>query len=175
MNPKDPGTPLATDFAAILKEYNGLLSRVASGYEANEALRQELLQEIALAVWQGLQRFEHKSSLKTYILKIAHNRAVTHVATNARIPRSESFEEHEESSPSFTLNPEDNAAQDKQLQALLNIVRELPLPGRQVLTLSLEGLSYDEIADVCGLTTSHVGVLLKRTKAAVVERLNDDK
>ena len=54
---------LAEDFASILKQYNGLLSRVAAGYEANDALRQELLQEIAVAVWQGLQRFEHKSSL----------------------------------------------------------------------------------------------------------------
>ena len=166
---------LAADFASILKQYNGLLSRVAAGYEANEALRQELLQEIAVAVWQGLQRFEHKSSLKTYILKIAHNRAVTHVASNARLPRTDELDENTEHGVSELLNPEDATAQDKQLQALLSVVRTLPLPGRQVLTLSLEGLSSGEIADVCGITTSHAGVLLKRTKEEVVRRLNHDE
>lgn len=165
---------MSGNFADTIKQYSGLLGRVASGYEANDALRQELLQEIALAVWQGLQRFEGKSSLKTYILKIAHNRAVSHIASHARIPTAESWDEDTQQVADHLPNPEAQIAQDKQLTALLAVVRELPLPGRQVLTLSLEGLSYDEIADVCGMTSNHVGVVLKRTKAEVVKRLQND-
>ena len=44
---------MQADFKDILNQHQALLSRVAASYEANEALQQELLQEIALAVWQG--------------------------------------------------------------------------------------------------------------------------
>lgn len=158
-----------------MAEYGPLLSRVASSYEANDALRQELLQEIALAVWQGLKRFGERSSLKTYVLKIAHNRAVTHVASQVREPASHLFdEEHVLVDSAITTNPESAYAQQTQLQQMLNAVRALPLPARQVLTLSLEGLSYDEISDVCGLTRNHVGVLLKRAKDSVSRSLENE-
>ncbi|MBU3020286.1 RNA polymerase sigma factor [Aestuariibacter sp. A3R04] len=164
---------MKTDFTQTLKQHSALLARVASGYEANDALRQELLQEIAIAVWQGLKRFEGKSSLKTYILKIAHNRAVSHIAANARVPALEPLEDHIVPASVASSSPEQQTVQDSSLNALLSIVRQLPLPGRQVLTLSLEGLSYEEIADISGLTRNHVGVILKRTKSEVVRRMEN--
>ena len=75
---------LGQGFDDIFAKHGALLSRVANSYEANEAMQQELLQEIAIAVWQGLSRFKGDSSVKTYILKIAHNRAVTHVANQVK-------------------------------------------------------------------------------------------
>ena len=71
-------------FEDVFAQYGALLGRVANSYEANEAMQQELLQEIAIAVWQGLSRFKGDSSVKTYILKIAHNRAVSHVAKQVK-------------------------------------------------------------------------------------------
>lgn len=161
-------------FEELFREYGALLSRVASSYEANEALQQELLQEIAVAVWQAMSRFKGNSSVKTYILKVAHNRAVSHVASQMRIPHTEEY--LDESSPvsSGRWSPENSLEQDKSLERLLGAVRELPLPGRQVLTLALEGLAYDEIAEVCGLTTNHVGVLLKRAKTAINRSFQHD-
>ena len=75
---------LGQGFEDVFAQYGAILSRVANSYEANEAMQQELLQEIAIAVWQGLSRFKGDSSVKTYILKIAHNRAVTHVANQVK-------------------------------------------------------------------------------------------
>lgn len=160
-------------FEQVLKDYGPLLSRVASSYEANDALRQELLQEIALAVWQGLARFENKSSVKTYILKIAHNRAISHVASHARAPQSESFDDSSNYARDHTDTPEQNYASEQSAQVMLAAVRELPILSRQVVTLSLEGLSYAEISDVCGMTTSHVGVVLKRMKEKLRQRIQN--
>ncbi len=161
-------------FEELFRDYGALLSRVASSYEANDALQQELLQEIAVAVWQAMARFKGNSSVKTYILKVAHNRAVSHVASQVRAPHTEEFLDESSPASGGRWSPEKSVEQDKSLERLLRVVRELPLPGRQVLTLSLEGLSYDEIAEVCGLTTNHVGVLLKRAKAAVNRSFQDD-
>ena len=157
----------------MLREYGPLLSRVANSYEANEALRQELRQEIALAVWQALARFENKSSIKTYILKVAHNRAVSHVAAYARLPQRDAFEEdNAEHSESSHHSPEKLLSSEQAMQKMLAAVRELPVLNRQVITLSLEGLSYEEISDVCGVTKNHVGVLLKRTKEKLKQSVN---
>ena len=155
-------------FEEVFAQYAGLLSRVASSYEANQALQQELLQEIALAVWQGLVRFNGNSSIKTYILRIAHNRAISHVANQVKRLDTQSYCDEDVSEHMSNSCVETEVSQHQSLSRLLTAVRELPLQSRQVLTLSLEGLSYDEIADVCGLTKSHVGVILKRAKASVL-------
>ncbi|MBU2978517.1 sigma-70 family RNA polymerase sigma factor [Alteromonas sp. C1M14] len=161
-------------FEDVFAKYGSLLSRVANSYEANHALQQELLQEIAIAVWQGLVRFKGDSAVKTYILKIAHNRAVTHVANQVKRIDTDEFNDDLIVEQTAHSSPEQAASQQQSLALLLTKVRALPVQPRQVLTLSLEGLSYDEIADICGLTKSHVGVILKRAKASVLEGDSDE-
>ncbi len=163
---------LGQGFEDVFAQYGAILSRVANSYEANEAMQQELLQEIAIAVWQGLSRFKGDSSVKTYILKIAHNRAVTHVANQVKRLDTHQYDHYDLGSDVFastTHSPEEMSSQHQSLERLLRAVRALPLQSRQVLTLSLEGLSYDEIADVCGLTKNHVGVILKRAKQSIMQ------
>ncbi len=164
-------------FEDVFAQYGALLGRVANSYEANEAMQQELLQEIALAVWQGLSRFKGDSSVKTYILKIAHNRAVTHVAKQVKRIDTHHYSQDDAGSDEFashTHSPEQISSQHQSIEHLLKAVRALPLQPRQVLTLSLEGLSYDEIADVCGLTKNNVGVILKRAKQRVLQEQPDE-
>ncbi len=159
-------------FEEVFSQYGALLSRVANSYEANYALQQELLQEIAIAVWQGLARFKGDSSVKTYILRIAHNRAVTHVASQVKRVDTHHYDEATEQNAltsSESHSPELVSSQQQSISRLLQAVRALPLQPRQVLTLSLEGLSYDEIAEVCGLTRNHVGVILKRAKQTIMK------
>ena len=159
-------------FEDVFAQYGALLSRVANSYEANDALQQELLQDIAIAVWQGLARFKGDSSVKTYILKIAHNRAVTHVASQVKRIDTHQYDQDDSGSDGYvshTLSPEVETSQHQSLTRLLKAVRALPVQSRQVLTLSLEGLSYDEIAEVCGMTKNHVGVVLKRAKQSITQ------
>jgi RNA polymerase sigma-70 factor (ECF subfamily) len=163
---------LGQGFEDVFTQYGALLSRVANSYEANEAMQQELLQEIAIAVWQGLSRFKGDSSVKTYILKIAHNRAVTHVASQVKRVDTHRYESDTLGSDGYQspqYSPEVVSSQQQSLARLLKVVRALPLQPRQVLTLSLEGLSYDEIAEVCGISKNHVGVILKRAKQKVLQ------
>lgn len=164
---------MQADFKDILNQHQALLSRVASSYEANDALQQELLQEIALAVWQGLARFNGDASLKTYILKIAHNRAVTHVCKEVK---KQEVSGHDNDDWEFApgqanTQPHEVAEQQADIQQLLVAVRALPVAMRQVLTLTLEGLSYTEIAEICGITKNHVGVLLQRAKTQLQQEL----
>ncbi|QPG05635.1 sigma-70 family RNA polymerase sigma factor [Salinimonas marina] len=161
---------MSNTFEQIAKEYGPILTRVASSYEADPTLCEELTQEIVLAVWQSLARFAGNSSLKTYILKVAHNRAVTHVSKAVRCPLTEPISE-QYCPGAAASQPEQQLEQTQQRQRLLVAVRALPIQSRQVLTLSLEGLGYTDIAQICGLTTSNVGVILNRAKAALQQEL----
>lgn len=161
-------------FESVLKEYLPLLSRVASSYEANAHLQQELLQEICLAVWQAIRSFKQQSSIKTYILRVAHNKAVNHVAYHAKQPNSESYCEIEQPLGDPSLCQDKQLEQEMQISQLLQAVRTLPLQSRQVITMSMEGLSYKEIATVCGLTESNVGVIINRARKTLEEQLEHE-
>jgi RNA polymerase sigma-70 factor (ECF subfamily) len=163
---------LSKDYSQVLKEHAALLGRVAATYEANFHLRQELLQEISLAVWQALEKFKGESSVKTYVLRVAHNKAITHVAYHAKQPRNDSYCEVETPQPSHLTSTDVQIAQEQQIQTMLNEIRKMPIQTRQVVTMSMEGLSYSEIADACGISSTNAGVILNRARKTLMENIH---
>lgn len=166
-------------FEDVLNDYAALLSRVASSYEANTSLQQELYQEICIAVWQSLASFKGDSSLKTYVLRVAHNRSITHVSKEAKRFKSSPNEDAATTADKSMFekseaNLEISFIQSQQLSAMLKVIRQLKLPARQVITLFLEGLSYEEIADISGLSKSNVGVMITRIKQQLRGQISDE-
>jgi RNA polymerase sigma factor (sigma-70 family) len=153
---------LSKDFSQISQQHAALLGRVAATYEANFHLRQELLQEIFLAVWQALEKFKGESSVKTYVLRVAHNKAITHVAYHAKQPRNDSYCEVDTPQPNQQASTDVQIAQQQQIQTMLKEIRKMPIQTRQVVTMSMEGLSYSEIADACGISSTNTGVILNQ-------------
>tara|TARA_R110000868_G_scaffold210607_1_gene460684 strand:+ start:1816 stop:2313 length:498 start_codon:yes stop_codon:yes gene_type:complete len=164
---------LSTDFSHVLQEHAALLGRVAATYEANFHKRQELLQEITLAVWQALDKFKGDSSIKTYVLRVAHNKAITHVAYHAKQPRNDSYCEMESPEPSHRPSAVEQIDQQQKIQLMLGQIRQMPIQTRQVVTMSMEGLSYDEIADACGISSSNAGVVLNRARKVLMESMQN--
>ena len=165
---------LSKDFSQVLQEHAALLGRVAATYEANFHMRQELLQEITLAVWQALDKFKGDSSVKTYVLRVAHNKAITHVAYHAKQPSNDSYCETESPEPSLNPSAVEQIDQQKKIQMMLGQIRQMPIQTRQVVTMSMEGLSYDEIADACGISSSNAGVVLNRARKVLMESMQND-
>ncbi len=162
---------MSKDFSQILQQHAALLGRVAATYEANFHLRQELLQEISLAVWQALEKFKGESSVKTYVLRVAHNKAITHVAYHAKQPRNDTYCEVETPQPNQQTSTDEQIAQQQQIQAMLNEIRKMPIQTRQVVTMSMEGLSYSQIADACGISCTNAGVILNRARKILMESI----
>ena len=146
------------------QQYKAAIARVVQSYEAIPALQEELQQDIAFAVWRSLPNFNQKSSLKTYILSIAHNRAISHVAKYAREGSSLSSEDVVLAGDGSPLQDYETGQKHSRLIAGL---QRLPIGQRQILGLALEGLSYDEIAAALGITVNNVGVRLNRAKKAL--------
>ena len=134
--------------------------RLARSYTNTNNDREDLLQDIVLAIWQALPRFRNESSVKTFLFRIALNRSLTFLAQ--RKPVIQTGEEFE--IVDSRRNPEKEFAKGQEQSRLMAAIHNLPIDYRQVITLTLEDLSYTEIADVLGISESNVGVRLNRAR-----------
>jgi len=157
-----PGT--APPFETIVSDYGPLISRIASSYEADPSLREDLTQQIFLAVWQALPSWRAESSLKTFIARVAQNRSISFVTKQVRQgPVAELPDRIEADAP----NPEEQAMQINEREMLMEATRRLPLPQRQVIILVLEGFTYPEISEMLEIAPNALALRLSRAKAAL--------
>jgi RNA polymerase sigma factor (sigma-70 family) len=138
------------------------LWRAVCGYELDPMLREELLQEVLLAIWEALPRLRDPERLAPFALRIAHNLGASHVRSAVRRPASQSFDEEAHSG----LRPcaRDDAG-DARSQWLFEALATLPVNLRQPLMLQLEGFDYQEIAGLLGISVDNVGVRVHRARA----------
>jgi RNA polymerase sigma factor (sigma-70 family) len=155
-------------FERIVAEFGPLISRIAMSYEADPTLREDLTQQIFLAVWQALPSFRADSSLKTFIARVAQNRSISFVTKQVRQPRLAELPERLEAD---TLNPEEEAIEQSEREMLLAATRRLPLPQREVIILVLEGFSYAEIAEMLDIAPNALALRLSRAKTALKSML----
>ena len=155
-------------FDRIVGEYGPLISRIAMSYEADPALREDLVQQIFLAVWQALPSYRADASLKTFVARIAQNRAISFVAKQVRLPPTAEMPELVESDHP---DPEQSAIEASERKMLLEATRRLPLPQREVIILVLEGFSYAEIADMLNIAPNALALRLSRAKATLKKML----
>lgn len=150
----------------ILRENARPLERLCASYARSAADRADLRQDIALALWTALGSFRGDCSERTFLLRIAHNRALKLVAARGR--PTEDVDDHADRVVATTgKNPAIAYERKERESRLLAAVRGLPVPHRQVITLLLEGLSHQEIAAVLGTTENNVAVRANRARAAM--------
>ncbi len=159
-------------FEALMAEHGGMLRRIASGYEADPERRRELQQDILLALWRALPRYRGDGPLRGFIARVAHNRAVTHVAREAAEPRRQPLDE---AAPSTEPTPHDQAESRDLHERLARAVRDLPLSLRQPALLTLEGFAPAEIAGMLDLNANAVSIRLTRARAALRVALDPEE
>jgi RNA polymerase sigma-70 factor (ECF subfamily) len=180
-------------FAWLVQKYHNSLVRLALSYVQDRGLAEEVAQETWIAVLKGLDRFEIRSSLKTWIFTILTNRAKTRSQRERRsLPFSELDDPFGDES---TVAPErfrsmnsqtlpghwivhpsswddvlpESAILSQELQdVVLTAISDLPLGQRAVITLcDIEGFSADEVCNILGTSETNQRVLLHRARAKV--------
>jgi len=160
-----------TTFEEIIRDYGAMIRRIALSYESAPHLADELVQEIYVAVWRALPSFRGEAGLRTFLARIATNRAVTHVARAMKVPRSVELDGQ---IPSGLASPEHQAIASDRRVRLMRAVRELPLKYRQPVMLVLEGLTLEEISQVLGITSNAAGVRMSRAKQLLKDSLGEN-
>jgi RNA polymerase sigma-70 factor (ECF subfamily) len=151
-------------FERIVSDFGPLISRIANSYESDPGLREDLTQQILLAVWQAMPSWRRDTPLKNFIARIAQNRAINHVATEVRQPKGDEVDEAlADSGP----DPEEQVAETVNRNRLVEATRRLPPPQREVIILVLEGFNYAEIADMLNIAPAALAQRLARAKSAL--------
>ena len=169
-------------FVDIVHRYHESLVRVARYYVNSDASAEDVAQDTWIAVLRGAERFEGRSSFKTWLFRILVNRArTTGVKEHRVVPLDPLASGPSVSTTRFDQGgmwleppvPFTEAVEDALVSApIIKLVHEsiarLPETPRAVVTLrDVEGLSTTEVADLLGLTEANVRVILHRSRARI--------
>jgi RNA polymerase sigma-70 factor (ECF subfamily) len=175
-------------FAELVDAYSPGLMRMAQMFVRDRAVAEEVVQETWVGVLRGIDRFEGRSSLKTWIYRILMNTAKTRGQREARsVPFSAAAGGDEPSvdpdrfldadhryaggwmlGPSEWQTPEEELLQGETRDAILAAIDQLPESQRAVITMrDVEGFPADEVAEVLGISDGNQRVLLHRARSKV--------
>lgn len=153
-------------FLQLISENERLIYKVCSFYTSEEHPLADLYQEVVVNLWSGFAKFRNESRISTWIYRVALNTCISGMRKEMRKPQSIPISALQEA---FT-EPESISEQLREMYALIH---QLKTMERAVVLLYLEEKSYQEIADITGLTVSNVATKLKRSKQKLKEMSND--
>jgi RNA polymerase sigma-70 factor (ECF subfamily) len=178
-------------FRELVRRHHGALLRLAGTFVRSPATAEEVVQETWLAVLQGLDGFEARSSLKTWIFSILANRARSRAVRDGRMVLFSEIGEEETGDPAvdpsrfapsgswreppqpWGLNsPEGLAASAQLVEHVRKAIDELPAAQRAVVLLrDVEGCTAEEACNVLGVSETNQRVLLHRGRSRVRKAL----
>jgi RNA polymerase sigma-70 factor, ECF subfamily len=176
-------------FATLVERYHGSLVRLARMYVRDRAVAEEVAQETWLAVLNGIDRFEGRSSLKTWLFRILTNRAKTRGERESRsVPFSsigdpdepavdpDRFRDAGDQYPGgwrefpqpWEGDPEERLLAGEARALILDTIDQLPPNQRAVITLrDIEGFDADDVCNVLDVSDTNQRVLLHRARTKV--------
>lgn len=155
-------------YAQAAVEFGAALQRLARASEANPERRRDLLQDMHVALWRSFAAYDERCALRTWIYRVAHNVAATHVDKERRFNRASATLDDIEHLPS-AANIAAETEESDAIARLNALIRQLKSPDRQIITLYLEGEDAQSIADVTGLSSGAIATRISRLKSALAK------
>jgi RNA polymerase sigma-70 factor (ECF subfamily) len=170
-------------FVDLVRLYQPRLLRLAEATVGSRAVAEEVCQDTWLAVVRGVERFEGRSSFKTWLFHILLNRARTSAGREQRAGRpEEDVIERFDASGAWATPPipwsdrvDDRLVAERLAHRVHELLPTLPEQQRQVVILrDVEGASPADVTSSLGITDGHQRVLLHRGRARLRELLTID-
>jgi len=154
-------------FIQLIKQNEALLYKVVTLYASSKAAQPDLYQEIVLQLWRVYGRYRGDAKVTTWMYRVALNTAITFLRKHKRrqttLPLDVNLLEH----PDWQ-----DTEQEKRVQDLYRHIGQLPPLEKGLILLFLERKSYQEIAQITGLSTSNVGTRLNRIEQKLKQRMH---
>ena len=155
---------LETAFAQMVKEHKNTIYTVCFIFSKDSDEVNDLFQEVLINLWQGFASFEGQSKIDTWIWRVSFNTCISQERKKKRtsaIPLTMGID---------LFNDKDDDT--KQVKMLYDRIHRLKPFDRAIVLLWLEGMPYDEIAAIVGITTKNVSVRLYRIKEELKQMSN---
>jgi RNA polymerase sigma-70 factor (ECF subfamily) len=167
------------DFQNLYNQYHIMVYNMVLHYLQNTQEAEEITQDVFVQVYHSLEQFNQKSSLKTWIYRIALNKChdlIKHKNSRKRwfIFGAKSQNEHDYLNHSNFEHPGILLENKEKAALLYQTINTLPENQKTAFVLSkIEGLSNPEIAEVMNLSVSAIESLVFRAKASLQEKLSE--
>lgn len=149
------------EFISILNQNAHILYKVCNLYCDVPEDRSDLFQEVVLQLWKAFPNFRKEAKISTWMYRIALNTAISNFRK-----RSKGFLKVSLSEGGFEIpDPSQLSAENENVAALYKAIAQLSSVEKAVIMLFLEEKSYQEIAEIMGISKSNVGVKLNRIKS----------
>ena len=158
------------EFLEILSNYQGILYKVSLIYFKNASDRGDNFQEIVYQLWKSFPKLQNKNSIGSWIYAVSINTSISRIKIKkiSRIEYRETLPDIPDSSDIF-----EELSKNESLKLLLNAIYELDEIDRSIMLLYLDEKSYDEIAEIIGISKSNVGVRISRAKESIKQNIKN--
>ena len=153
-------------FIELVRENERLIYKVCSVYVSDEFPMADLYQEVIYNLWKGFSKFRNECSVSTWMYRIALNTCITGMRKELRRPQHVPILELQEQ----LIEPESLA---ENIREMYKLIHQLKTLERAIVLLWLEEKSYQEIAEITGLSVNNVAIKLKRIKEKLKEMSNN--
>jgi RNA polymerase sigma factor (sigma-70 family) len=154
-------------FIAAIKENEGFIYKLASAYTNNTDDKHDLVQEIIYQLWKSFQTFSEQSKLSTWIYRVALNISIYQLKKSKKNVLTVPIDEQ-------ALNYQENPGNENEekWKVFRQQIENLNLLDKGLVMLYLDNRSYDEIAEIIGISKSNVGTKLLRIKEKLKQQIN---
>jgi RNA polymerase sigma-70 factor (ECF subfamily) len=160
-------------YAEAAAAFGPALERLARAYERDPDKRRDLLQEIHVALWRSLARFDGRCSMWTWVYRVAHNTATSKtLRPRTHAPTIVSLDDSLESIGAAATREDEILDRRRALERLRGLIRVL---RPQVMLLYLEQLDAASIAEITGLSAANVATKVRRIKHLLIQRFHEGR
>jgi RNA polymerase sigma-70 factor (ECF subfamily) len=164
---------MAERYAEVARTFGAALERLAGAYERDTDARRDLLQDIHVALWRSLARYDGRCSLRTWVYRVAHNTAISRVVRpRANTPTLVAVDDDLESLAEVAGH-EEGIDRRRALDRLYALIQRLRPLDRQVMLLYLEEEDAASIAEITGLSVANVFTKVHRIKQILVRQFHE--
>ena len=155
------------EFEQIINENAGVLHKLCRVYTYNADEYEELFQEMLVQIWRSTGNFRGDAKLSTWIYRICINTAL---GFQSKIVKHR--KRFETLDGKIFAHPEPDVFDDERLQTLYAAIRDLKPIDRAIVSLYLDDKSYDETAQILGISKTNVATRLMRLRKQLKEKLS---
>jgi RNA polymerase sigma factor (sigma-70 family) len=153
-----------SEFLTLIDQHQGIIHKICRLYRDSKEDREDLFQEIVFQLWKSAPTFEGKAKFSSWMYRVALSTAIA--VFRKKKPDIRYL-------PALPDEQEPQTQSDEQREQFFQALKQLNDADKALITLYLEDLSYQEIAEIIGITESNVGVRLNRIKTKIQQLLKN--
>lgn len=158
------------EFTALLHQHQGIVHKISGLYFGNRSDKEDYTQELIIQLWKAFPSFKGQAKFSTWMYRVCLNTAIDLLRKEKSKPNLIPLDNPPDNQ-SVNQSKENSDNQEK----LYHAITSLSPIDKGIITLYLDGFSYQEISSIVGISESNTGVKINRIKTQLLKTINHGK